>query len=300
MNPLRRVRTRAARALDRRVERIVHHLDLHRTIYCGDHQVLTRIPCGRPIYLDLRDTSVAAHIALGDAWEPHVAAVLADLARPTDSFVDVGANFGYHTLMLADRLSGDRPFRLFEPNPVVRDVLRRTLLANGIAHRSALEAVALSDREGTATLSVWTGHWGGASLQDAATHQAANRPWIGMTEVEDTFTVDTVTLDHYADEHDLPTLDLCKIDVEGHEDAVFAGMTALVDRSPAARMVLEFTFDAYTDADGFWDDLCAAFPHRRAVADDGSLPEVRTVGDLRATTTHELVNVVLSRVPIPG
>ncbi len=299
MNPIRTARTRAARALDRRFERVLRHLDQHRTISCGDHLVLTRIPCGRPIYLDMRDTSVAAHIALGDPWEPAVSAALVSLARPTDTFVDVGANFGYHTLMVADRLTGERPFRLFEPNPVVRDILRRTLLANGIAHRSALEGVALSDRTGAATLSVWSGHWGGASLESAETHVAAQRPWIGMTEVEDSFTVTTTPLDDYADAHDLATLDLCKIDVEGHEDAVFAGMTTLLDRSPDARMVLEFTFGAYADPDGFWADLCAAFPHRRAIADDGSLREVRTLGDLQAATAFELVNVVVSRVPIP-
>lgn len=299
MNPIQRLRRRTARILDRRIERVVRHVDATRTVYCGDHVVLTRIPNGRPIYLDLRDTSVAAHIALGQAWEPAVAAILAALARPTDTFVDVGANFGYHTLMLADRLTGPRPFRLFEPNPVVREILRRSLLVNGIGHRAALEATACSDRVGTAELTVWTGVWGGASLQSAAAADVAGRPWAGILSVETSFTVDTVTLDGYADAHDLPTLDLCKMDVEGHEADAFAGMTALLDRSPAARMVMEFTFGAYPDPEGFWADLTDAFPHRRAIADDGSLRTVRTYSDLHAATTHELVDVVLSRVPIP-
>lgn len=299
MNPLRRLRTRAARVLDRRIERVVRHLDQRQTIYCGDHVVLTRIPGGRPIYLDLRDTSVAAHLALGDPWEPAVTAALSALARPTDTFVDVGANFGYHTLMLADRLTGPRPFRLFEPNPVVREVLRRSLLVNGIGHRSALEGAACSDRIGTAPLSVWSGLWGGATLQDPTTAVAHDPTWAEMIRLEHTVTVDTITLDRYADDHDLATLDLCKVDVEGHEAAVFAGMTALLDRSPDARMVLEFTFGTHADPEGFWGDLCSAFPHRRAIADDGSLREVRTFGDLRACTAHDLLNVVLSRVPIP-
>lgn len=297
MNPLRRLRARAARILDRRIEQVVHHLDQRQTVYCGDHVVLTRIANGRPIYLDLRDTSVAAHVALGRAWEPTVTATLAALARPADTFLDVGANFGYHTLMLADRLTGPRPFRLFEPNPVVREVLRRSLLVNGLGDRAILEEVACSDRAGTAEMTVWSGVWGGASLRSVA--EAAMSPWAEMLDVEASFTVPTVTLDEYADARDLPALDLCKIDVEGHEAAVFAGMTTLLDRSPAARMVMEFTFGAYGDPEGFWTDLSDAFPHRRAITDDGSLRTVRTFGDLRAATAHELVDVVLSRVPIP-
>ena len=300
MNPLRRLRHRTARILDRRIEDVVAHVDRRQAVFCGGHEVLTRTPSGQPIYVDMRDVSVASHLALGEPYERGVTSTLAALARPTDTFLDVGANFGYHTVMLAPRLVGERAFVCFEPNPVVRRTLRRTLHANGLAPRTSLEEVALSDREGTATLSVWSDLWGGASLGRPEDAVAARRPWLGMTEVEESHTVPTTTLDRWADAHDLPALDLAKIDVEGHEDAVFTGMTALLDRSPDARVVLEFTFDAYADAEGFWARLGDAFPHRGAIDDDGRIVLVRTLGDLRAAATHELVNVVLSRPPLPA
>jgi FkbM family methyltransferase len=299
VNPIARLRATVASALDRRIARALAHLDQRRVVYCGDHVALIRLPSGRPLYLDTRDVSIAVHVMGGGVWEPEIAAALVDLARPDDTFLDVGANFGVHSLTMADHLRGPHPLHLFEPNPGVAALLRRTLLANGLGDRATLCAAALSDRAGEATLVQWPELLGGASLHTAEEVLAAGRPWAGLAGPSETVTVPTVTLDAYCDAHDLSSVDLVKIDVEGHEDAVLAGMTGVLDRSPAARVVLEFTFAAYADPEGFWATLTDAFPHRWALAADGTRRAVRTLGDLQASTPHELANVVCTRTPPP-
>lgn len=299
MNPIARLRSTVAGALDRRIARALAESDRRRVVYCGDHVALIRLPSGRPLYLDTRDTSIAMHLMLGTVWEPEIAAVLTELASPTDTFLDVGANLGVHSLTMADHLTGPRPLHLFEPNPRIASLLRRTVLANGLGDRSVVSAVALSDRAGEATLVQWPELVGGASLLGLDEIVATGRPWLDLAGPSEAVTVATTTLDAYCDAHDLAALDLVKIDVEGHEDAVLAGMTGVLERSPALRMVLEFTFAAYADPEGFWATLTDAFPHRYAVSADGTRRAVRTLGDLRAATPYELANVICSRVPPP-
>ena len=64
----------------------------------------------------MRDTSVAPHIATTGVWELAIGDVLRRLARPDDVVVDVGANFGYHTLLLSTVVPLRKDaFHLFEP-----------------------------------------------------------------------------------------------------------------------------------------------------------------------------------------
>jgi len=298
VSPLRRD---VSRRFDQMVETLSRRIDHSRVVYCGGHEVLTRVRNGRRIYLDMRDTAVAPMIALGQDYEPDVAAALREVAHPGDNFFDVGANFGYHSLLLAPLLAnGSHALHLFEPNPDVFRCLRRTIHANGMWSDVTLNQIALSDHPGTAPLSVFEDFWGGATLGTQSQHEASEHPWAEYTTVEQTVEIPTTTLDEYCAQHGVESIDLMKIDTEGHEEAVFSGMRQVIDRSPDLRIVLEFTFGAYTDPARFWEQLTSDFPHRFFVSRQGALDRVGDLEELGSKTDFELVNVVLSRVPIPS
>ena len=123
---------------------VLRTIDRNRVVYCGDGVALARIRNGRCIYLDMRDAAVSSTIALGADYEPSVAATLLAVARKGDTFFDIGANVGYHTLVLADVLANGRhSMHLFEPNPVVFRCLRRTIHGNGMWTDVVLNQVAL-------------------------------------------------------------------------------------------------------------------------------------------------------------
>lgn len=272
----------------------------NRSVYCGDHVLLTRVKNGRRIYLDMRDAAVAPIIALGDEWEPHVASVLRALARPGDTFFDVGANVGYHSLLIWDVVTkADGQVHLFEPNPVVHRLLQRTFHANGFWRGTHLQRLALSDENSHATLTVYEDLWGSARLQSPGDLQSSENPWASAVQVGEQFDVPTMTVDRYCVEHDVERIDLMKIDTEGHEDAVFAGMKVMTERSPQLKVVLEFTFGAYSDASEFWALLTERFPHRYLIEPSGSLTPVRTLDDLRSKAPSELADILVSKVPAP-
>jgi FkbM family methyltransferase len=270
-------------------------------VYCGDHVLLTRTATGRRIYLDMRDAAVAPIIALGDDYEPEVAAVLSRLAAPGQIVFDVGANVGHHSLLLYDRVRGsDSQVHLFEPNPTIHRILQRTFHTNGFWQGVRINRLALSDQLGSASLTVYEDLWGGARLPGAEGSSGDRNRWYEATTVRETFDVPLTTVDHYCDEHGIDHIDLMKIDVEGHEEAVFAGITKTLEASRSLSVVMEFTFGAYANDGAFWHRLCASFPHRFAIGPRGSLTAVSTLDDLRQTTQTELVNVLLSKRPVAG
>ena len=244
----------------------------------------------------MRDASIAPGIALGDVYEPEVSAVLTRLARPGDTFFDVGANVGLHSLGVYDvvRSSGGA-VHMFEPNPTMSRLLQRTFHANAFWAGVYINQPALSDRDGTADMTVYEDWWGGARLQSPENIASSEHPWARDATIREQFEVPTTTIDKYCHGRGVDRIDLLKIDVEGHEEAVVAGMKGITESSPDLKVVLEFTFGAYADASSFWATLSAMFPHRYAICGDGALIRVKTLDELRAETELELVKVALAR-----
>ena len=148
------------------------------------------------------------------------------LLRPGMTAMDVGAHAGYYTVLFS-RLVGPvgRVFA-FEPHPTTFAVLERNVRRRSLANVT-LSAAAVSDRDGEGDLwetAVSVGHT-----------LLAAKPGTGRAR-----RVPTVRLDTAARGHAVERVDLVKIDVEGAEAEVLAGMAELAARSPALSVILEY------------------------------------------------------------
>lgn len=153
--------------------------------------------------------------------------LLGSQLRP-DVFVDVGANYGSHSLlMLAAKVSTVS----FEPNPACHERLRAWGKANGL--EPLIEACALGDRDGKIAFAfperdTWLGHVVEDDGEDAA----------GLTRIE----VPMRKLDEMADAIP-PGRALIKLDAEGAEPLILAGASAFI----AARRPM-IVFECWPDA----------------------------------------------------
>ena len=128
------------------------------------------------------------------------------LIDPSREVIDVGGNWGQY----ASRIAKLAPRAIvIEPNPQLAYVLRKTLPAN-----VTVDQMAASTSWGEITLFV-------PYNQEALATVQGHDAWGG-----EHITVRTVPLDTYAD-HDIGFV---KIDVEGHELAILAGATHLIER----------------------------------------------------------------------
>ena len=68
-------------------------------VYLGDHTALCRVLGFYKMYLDTTDTGFASHLLLDGFWEMWLTVFFARQVKPGMTVIDVGANYGYYTLL---------------------------------------------------------------------------------------------------------------------------------------------------------------------------------------------------------
>jgi FkbM family methyltransferase len=166
---------------------------------------------GARFHCDLHDL-LAREACFTGMYEPPVTRVFQHYARKGAAVVDVGANWGYFTLVAASAVGSTGSVAAFEPDPRQFAALSRNLALNGFGYVTARQA-AVSDAAGRVTLRGYTDRDENRGISRIGA--AADAP------AERQFDVETVALD---DRIDRAPIDLVKIDVEGAEDLVLEGM----------------------------------------------------------------------------
>ena len=174
------------------------------------------------------------YVYLTGVYEPPTARVIAKLLEPGDTFIDVGANSGFFTLLASKRVGPAGRVLSFEPVPSMHKKLLENISVNGMNNIS-VQDTALSKAEGTLPLFEGPqGHKGISSLRQIENSSA-------------TLQVRTLPLDSFS--NTLSSVKLIKIDVEGAEQLVLEGMTNILNKYHPY-FVIEIT-----------DDYLRAFGH---------------------------------------
>jgi FkbM family methyltransferase len=145
------------------------------------------------------------------AFEPETTALFYRLSRSVTCVYDVGAYTGYYALLAARASSHSRIYS-FEPVPATYQLLCENLRLNG-ADNVSPEPMALADAIGEANLYV------------PDTELAASASMLeGFRPATRTLRVAATTVDAHAASHEVPRVDLVKMDTEATEHQVLAGM----------------------------------------------------------------------------
>jgi FkbM family methyltransferase len=162
----------------------------------------------------LRGARLVVNLRAGKYWwlgtyEPWIQELLVDTLRPGMRAWDVGAFFGYHTLLMR-RLAGPNSVVALEPDPENRAHLLRHL--------------ALNDARDVEVLPVAAGAISSRGRMQSHRVSSGNE----VVPIESGGELDIVTLDSLLERHAPP--DLVKVDVEGAESAVLAGAGRLIEQ----------------------------------------------------------------------
>jgi FkbM family methyltransferase len=157
------------------------------------------------------------HRAVAESYEPEVWKRVMDEARLGDVVVDVGANIGLYTIALAKRVGDGGKVHAFEPDPANFRALDRHCHLNQVTARIVAHQVAVAGADARVAFESGRG--------------AESRISRGAPVSE----VDGVRLDSvFAGNH----IDILKIDVEGFEEEVLKGASALLsDRLKGPRVI---------------------------------------------------------------
>lgn len=192
---------------------------------------------GQRIILDVAEFTATSPYFGGPVYEPETTGYLARHLREGQVFVDVGANHGYFTLLAASLLGPAGQVVAFEPNPRVFTQLQAHVRQNHFEPRTSLHACALSDAPAEAAR-LYVSRDALNSGLSSLTPDAALLATGGLSETA-TVPVPVETFDRWLAASRLPRVDLVKIDVEGAEASVVAGMAQSLRAGRVRTLIVE-------------------------------------------------------------
>ncbi len=116
--------------------------------YLGDYTGLCRILGRYKFYVDTRDRDFGSNILLDGFWEMWLTQFIARTVKPGMVVADVGAGYGYYSVLLADLVGPDGHVYAVEPDAEAASWLRRSLALNGFERQTTVCDAALADCSG--------------------------------------------------------------------------------------------------------------------------------------------------------
>ncbi|WP_457767685.1 FkbM family methyltransferase [Cyanobium sp. ULC084] len=165
---------------------------------------------GGEVLAPLNDYVGRAAFYVGDL-DRKITWICAQIVRPGDVVLDIGANIGMVTLWLSKLVGESGIVHAFEPNPELQRVLGETMIHNQVSN-VCLHSVALGAERGVLELRIPKVNAGAASL-------VRNRDASDC----DVVSVPVECLSQIIAEEGIKAIRLIKIDVEGYESEVFQG-----------------------------------------------------------------------------
>lgn len=161
------------------------------------------------------DKGVSIELAVHGMHEPRATHLLSSYLCPGMVAVDIGANIGYYALLEARLVGRTGKVIAVEPVPENGHVFLQNVAANGYSN-ICFRQTAISDRDGRLPLRL---------SPKSNCHSLNDVPW----PTRELF-VDVCTLDGLLDGEALPSLDLVRMDLEGHELVVINGMRETITK----------------------------------------------------------------------
>jgi FkbM family methyltransferase len=168
---------------------------------------------GGAFRIDVR-SDIFRRLAIYKQYEPVLAKVATKYADGSRDFVDIGANVGFYSVLLARNLKSGHGYAI-EPTSRTFERLQANIALNGVQDRVSTIKAAITDRNGTVPIQVIPGK------EEYASMGGMHHPSVASLG----FNVETVaalTLDNLVEQNDIDP-GFLKIDVEGCEHMVLAG-----------------------------------------------------------------------------
>jgi FkbM family methyltransferase len=184
------------------------------------------------------ESYVERKILENNVWEKESTIIVQKLVSEGNIVIDVGANFGYFSLMCA-KLVGERG-KVFssEPTAHFRDKFLKNLGENNLKNIELLP-FGFSDKDCDLDIQI--------DASTASMHMPENDPYIKRESIKLT------TLDQFVINRDLKQLDFIKVDIDGHEPLFLKGAEQTIQQFKPDILIEINPLNYYLAGVAIWD-----------------------------------------------
>jgi FkbM family methyltransferase len=183
---------------------------------------------GHLMFLHAKDNFISPCLAQHGIWEPFETEIVKREVKRGDVVLDVGANIGYYTLLLARLVGETGKVYAFEPDAANFALLEKNVRVNRYQN-VVLVNKAVSNKTDKVKLYICDINMGD--------HRLFEFPGQNRRAVE----IETISLDEYFRDY-TGKVDFIKMDIQGAEGAALEGMAGLLARFPQVKLLTEYSF----------------------------------------------------------
>jgi FkbM family methyltransferase len=180
---------------------------------------------GNIVKLNPNDRAISDRMLHSGIWEKLETDVIKTEVKKGNTFVDIGANIGYYTLIAAQKVGKLGKVFAFEPEPYNFSLLQDNVAINRYENVELIRA-AVANVSGKLRLFL--------SQENPGDHRSYD-----SSDGREFIDVEAVSLDDYFAGFE-GRIDFIKMDVEGAELGVLKGMPLLLRKHPQLKLITEF------------------------------------------------------------
>jgi FkbM family methyltransferase len=201
--------------------------------YVGNERVLVSTAWGGRLLLPSDDLSLMPELVATGTYDSPFTAFVQRHVKTGDTVIDVGAHAGLFTLLLAYQVWESGHVIAYEPNPHMLELLRDNVTMNWLSDRVEIVPKAAAAASGSLPFLAPSRYTMTGSLRPVE-HLLSTEDRV---DTLDRLEVEAEPLDVHLGRFE--RIDLVKIDVEGAEEQVFAGMEQLLASGVVRRVSFE-------------------------------------------------------------
>lgn len=188
------------------------------------------------MYLDLKDSGLSTALMRmkpgSPDREPAFMKILRQEVKEGMTVIDIGANIGYVTLIMAELVRPSGRIYAFEPEPRNFKILDQNIEINGYSDFCTPYQIGISNRNGVAKFYV-------SDMSNLSS-------MVSGKHVRRSIEVEVRTLDDFMKDKDSPNF--IKMDIEGHEVEALEGMyQTLRNAEPPVKILMEVHPGSYSE-----------------------------------------------------
>ena len=176
-------------------------------------------------------------------YEPDLMAYIQKHLKPGDSFLDLGANEGFFSIVASNIVGPTGKVYTIEPQERLQEIITENIRLNNADNVEMIKK-AVSDTKGTTEMYL------APDTNTGSTSLANPHKYSVPTQ-----TVEMDTLENILDEQNIDTIDLAKIDIEGFEYETVLGSKQLFRDQRIKRIALEIHYYELIDRKLDSDDI---------------------------------------------
>lgn len=176
-----------------------------------DEMVLDRISGNGSLMWYFRNSAIGRSLFYNGYFENDEIVILKRFVKKLDTVIDIGANIGYHTIMLSDLVGAGGEVYSVEPYSKNYEILKKNIILNKLRNVYA-DKLCIGEKDGEIGIRIY---------DDYAFNSILNINRIKKLDIKEKTRM--LTLDKFVDDRNIRKLDFIKMDVEGYEYMILKG-----------------------------------------------------------------------------